>query len=521
MALFTKDAHGSDVPCTTMVMKQDTEFLALALLLLTGAGANAQDVTIGIDEEDRAQEIAVDSVAEEQMIPVAEEGIDDVEDYSVPEPNDADMLANEFALFKQLMQDGVLDEADTVAKRIVELAIKLKGPQSNEFAKALTNLAIVQHQTEQYDAAQQNFEAAIEIIEDNEDRLNSQLINPLTGLGASQLESGRPDLALTTYGRAVHLTHVNEGPHNLEQVDLLESLAETYVRMGDFDSAKEIQDTIYALNIRQHSLDTLELIPALLRRAAWQHRAGFVYDERTTYRRIIRIVEEKSGKDDLALIEPLILLGKSFFYPDLSGAQTFQDARLTSGEIYFRRAAKIAAENPNSDWQVVAQTTLSLGDYYMFNHNPQRGTQVYREAWELLSADEERLAVRREQLETVVPLWQQKLPEFIAAGDSEAGPQSDDVLLQGTIKMSYDISSRGRAVNLKLVEANPPEFTEMQRTVQREIRRRVYRPRFEDGGPVAVTGLLLVHKFNYRQSDLDALRAAAAESAESDSDSED
>lgn len=501
-----------------MVMKQEAEFLAVAMLLFAGTSPNAQDVTNGIDEEGLVQETAAGSLPEEQSVPVAEEGVDDFEDYSVPEPTDQDMLANEFMLFKQLMQDGVLDEADTVAKRVVELAIKLKGPQSNEFAKALTNLAIVQHQTQQYGAAQQNFEAAIEIIEDNEDRLNSQLINPLTGLGAAQLESGRPDLALSTYGRAVHVTHVNEGPHNLGQVDLLESLAETHVRMGDFDSAKDIQDTIYSLNIREHRLDTLELIPALLRRATWQHRAGFIYDERTTYRRIIRIVEQKSGKDDLALIEPLILLGKSFFYPDMSGAKTFQDARLTSGEIYFRRAAKIAAENPNSDWQVIAQTTLSLGDYYMFDHNLQRAEQAYRAAWDLLSEDEERLIIRREQLESAVPLWQQKLPEFVDASDSEAGLQSDDGLMQGTVKMSYDISTRGRAAKLKLVEADPPEFTEMQRTVQREMRRRIYRPRYEDAKAVVTTDLQILHKYYYRQSDLDARRAAADESAANDTD---
>jgi tetratricopeptide (TPR) repeat protein len=407
------------------------------------------------------------------------------------------------------MADGVLDEADTVAKRVVELAISTNGPQSNEFAKALTNLAIVQHQTQQYDAAQQNFATAIEIIEDNEDRLNAQLVNPLKGLGASQLESGRPDLATITYRRAVHVTHVNEGPHNLEQVDLLESLAETSIRMGDFDTAKQIQDTIYALNIRKYDLDTIELIPSLMRRAAWQHRAGFVFDERATYRRVIRIVEENSGKQDIALIEPLIMLGKSFFYPDISGTQTFQDARLTSGEIYFRRAAKIAAESPDSDWQVLAQTTLSLGDFYMFDQNPQRGDQAYRTAWELLSADDEKLVVRREQLETVFPLWQQMPPEYINSADAEGGLQSDDPLLQGQIAIAYDISTRGRATNLKLVKAEPPEFTAMQRSVQREIRRRVYRPRFEDAKAVATPDRQLVHNFFYRQSDLDSVRAEA------------
>jgi tetratricopeptide (TPR) repeat protein len=188
-----------------MAMIRNTRFFSLALILIGAPTLFAQE--------------------EEQIVPVADEGIEENSDYSVPEATPEDELVANFELFKQLMKDNVFDEADTVAKRVVELALRLKGPQSSEFAKALTNLAIVQFQTEQYTAAQQNFESAIEIIEDNEDRLNVQLVNPLKGLGAAQLESGRPDLASRTFQRAVHVTHVNEGPHNLDQIDLLESIA--------------------------------------------------------------------------------------------------------------------------------------------------------------------------------------------------------------------------------------------------------------------------------------------------------
>ncbi|NIQ96440.1 MAG: hypothetical protein GWN87_21275, partial [Desulfuromonadales bacterium] len=53
--------------------------------------------------------------------------------------------------------------------------------------KALTNLAIAQHHNKEYEAAEQNYLASIDIIEQTSDRLNSALINPLKGLGATQL----------------------------------------------------------------------------------------------------------------------------------------------------------------------------------------------------------------------------------------------------------------------------------------------------------------------------------------------
>jgi tetratricopeptide (TPR) repeat protein len=472
-----------------MAMIRNTRFFSLALILIGAPTLFAQE--------------------EEQIVPVADEGIEENSDYSVPEATPEDELVANFELFKQLMKDNVFDEADTVAKRVVELALRLKGPQSSEFAKALTNLAIVQFQTEQYTAAQQNFESAIEIIEDNEDRLNVQLVNPLKGLGAAQLESGRPDLASRTFQRAVHVTHVNEGPHNLDQIDLLESIAETHIRMGDLESARDAQDMIYSINVRKYALDTPELVPSLMRRARWQHKAGFISDERVSYRRAIRIIEKNSGRDSLDLVEPLIMLGRSFFYLDMSGQAQFSDSSMSSGEIYFRRAARIAEEHPDTNWQVVVQAQLALGDYYMYSNNSQRGRQVYVDTWNLLSEQEDGLNVRRVQLEQVVPLKQNKLPMYISSDEkTEAGDEKDNALLQGSVSMSYTVSTRGQATDLKMIEAKPPEFERMISIVQREVRRRIYRPRMEDGKVVESPDLILVHKYFYRQSDLDAAQAA-------------
>jgi len=497
-----------------MSMIKYTKTLVLSLILGGTSFAGAQDVGPATPDSDPQARLPSDFVPEGQIVPVAEEGIDEgaddaseAGDFTIPEATREDELAAEFVLFKELMRDQVYDEADNVAKRVVRLAIDLHGTQSNEYAKALTNLAIVQFQTEQFELAQQNFESAIELIEDNEDRLNAQLVNPLKGLAAAQLESGRPDLASKTFGRAIHVTHVNEGPHNLDQLEILESVAETYLRMGDLDAAKEAQDTIYALNIREFELDTPELVPSLLRRAEWQHRAGFIFDERATYRRTIRIIEEFQGKDSLDLVEPLIRLGRSYFYLDTTGASSFHDSSIHSGEIYFRRAVRIAADHPEPVWQIVAQATLALGDFYIYNNNPQRGKQTYQGAWALLSEHEEGLKVRRQQLEKVTALKQNKLPMYVGSSSGSADEEGDDPLLQGSITISYGVSSRGRAANIVLTEARPPEFESMISSVAREVRRRIYRPRLVDGEVVDTPGLTLVHKFYYRQSDLDAAKA--------------
>ena len=205
-----------------------------------------------------------------------------------------------------------------------------------------------------------------------------------------------------------------------------------------------------------------------------------------------------------------MLLGKSFFFYDMSGQQTpFQDASMATGEIYFKRAVKIATDSPESDWRILADSTLALADYYMFDGNVQRARQVYSSVWDVLSKDDdqEKLAVRQQALETVHLLKGDPLPGYVGDSDPNATPpETEDPVRQGRVVISYVVSTRGRATRVKLVEAEPSEFTDMQRDVEREVRRRLFRPRFENAEPADSKELLFEHTFYYRQSDLDALR---------------
>ena len=438
----------------------------------------------------------------DQVVPVADE-LPGALESGAPVSDERTLeerLAAEFDRYQQLVAEGALDEADVSAKRIVQMVIEIHGPESLEASKALNNLALVQYKNGQYGAAIQNFEAAVGIIETAEDRLNEMLVNPLKGLGAAQLGSGRPDLAQQTFNRATHITHVNEGPHNIEQVEILESLAQSAMLLGDTKGARNILNRIHVLNVRHFEGNDLALIPSLLRRASWQHAARYYMDERATYRRAIRILESKLGKDDPQLIFPLSKLGESYYYVDLTQTNMQQPGPVSSGEIYFKRAERIADETPGIDWRVLVETKLALADYYIYSDAQTRARKLYGEAWDLLSADEERLAARAEFLEWPVPLTEDPLPEYV--GKKPRDETSQEGFLTGTIRVDYTVSTRGRVKNLR-TEAFPPEFTDMQRNVHREIRRRVFRPRMTDEGLQETTGLVFEHSFFYRQADLD------------------
>ena len=394
------------------------------------------------------------------------------------------------------------------AKRIVQMVMKIHGPESLEASKALNNLALVQYRNGQYGAAIQNFEAAVEIIETVEDRLNHRLVNPLKGLGAAQLGSGRPDLAQKTFNRATHITHVNEGPHNIEQVEILESLAQSAMLLDDVKGARKFMNRIHVLNARHFEGNELSLLPSLIRRASWQHAAHYYHDERATYRRMIRIIEAKRGKDDAQLIFPLSRLGESYYYVDLTNTTPHAQQGLhANGEMYLKRAQKIADATPGIDWRVLADTKLALADFYIHTDSQSHAKKFYTEAWNLLSTDEERLAYRAEQLEQPLVLRETPLPQYLEKDledDTESGK-----FLTGTVRVSYTLTARGRVRNIRS-QITPPQFKNMQRMVHREIAQRGYRPQMADGQLRESDELSFEHSFFYRQEDLDALTKGKA-----------
>lgn len=456
----------------------------------------------------------------EQSVPVADEPAPASENATNPggpstdEEPEADKLSREYDRFSSLLAEQNFDAADIAAKRVIEMSIRIYGPVSHETAKALNNLGYVQNSTGQYDAAIQNFTSAIEIIETLEDRLNSSLINPLRGLGAAQLGDGRPDLAARTFDRATHITHVNDGPHNIEQVEILEALAEANVRQGELEAARDILDRIHILNVRHFADNTLGLLPSLMRRASWQHRAGYYNDERATYRRAIRIIEDSAGDDDYRLIEPLVKLGQSYYYYEpLANGVGSPAGSASSGESYFRRAEKIAESSEDLSWFDKATTKLALADYYLARESFSRAKRLYDEVWSELSGNESSLEMRSELLESLEPIWQEPLPSHTAAA-ARTKDRMDGGIQKGSVEVRYVVDQRGRP-RIREIRTKPMEFTDMERMVERELKRRRYRPLVIDGAPTRSGMQTFVHEFRYRTSELEERRNENAEDEQS------
>ena len=282
-------------------------------LLGVGAIAAAQNAEPVAEEEEELQEIRIDHYADDELPEevdgdlvfdeqsqsyrlIEDDGGDDYVEPQSEREQQTEELIRLFELYSEALRNKDYLEADTLAKRVVELSISVNGLDSHDSAKAITNLGIAQHHNGDYESALQNFQSSIGIVERIDDNLSPALINPLRGLAATQAAVGRPDLAGLTYRRAVHVSHVNEGPHNKDQIEILESMAELQISQGNYEEAVDVQQHIYSIQSRNVDPKSMDMIPALKKRARWQHRLQQYHAERLTWRKIVDIIEDHDGK---------------------------------------------------------------------------------------------------------------------------------------------------------------------------------------------------------------------------------
>jgi hypothetical protein len=440
--------------------------------------------------------------AQNQSYRLVEEEPDDwIEPVSERE-QDKEELRRLFLLYRDSLTQKAYLEADTLAKRIIELSIRLYGLDSHESAKALTNLAIAQHNNQEFEAAQRNFMATIDIVERIDDNLSAELINPLRGIAATQAATGRADLARASYQRAVHVSHVNEGPHNKSQIQTLESMAELYLSVGEFEDALDMQENIFAIQARKIDPMSPDMLPALEKQAAWQHRLRMYHRERVTWRRVIDILEDEHGKESLLLIPPLTYLGKSYLFVTPVEYEFQPDSSVASGETYLRRANRIAEKDPQADWETVEQTLLSLGDYFVLSGRPNRAQKLYEEAWDLLSVDAARNGNRRTHLESLNVLQDIHPPKYYKNEREEVGEGQPENFLVGSMSFSLSVTPTGRINRIKHLETQPPEIVDFRDSVARSLRHLVYRPRLEERVMVTTPDVIYTHEFFYRLSDV-------------------
>jgi hypothetical protein len=416
-----------------------------------------------------------------------------------------------WSAYEQALDRGLYSEAEIAAKQLLERAIREGRRDEQSTADLLTMLALVQRLNSDFEAAQQNYELAVSIIESCKDMLDFALIEPLLGIANTHIDNERPDLALEFLDRALHVRHVNEGPHSLGQTETLELLATAYRQTGRLPEAADVADRLYLLYGRNYPGNSMELVPVLLKKGHILGEIGERREQRNAYIEAVNIVERNEGKSSVDLIAPFIGLGNSYVleYFELhrlaESVDDLPEIRLRNkGKTYYESALELARSKSDVAWQLHTEALLALGDFYTLTEEQSRARVLYRDAWQLLAQDEARLERRRAELEVPVTL-QQQMPDLTVALPHDVEENSSGSSYgTGYIVTQFTVNWRGRLSDISLVEISPARNDAIEAAVKRALSDFVYRPRFENGFAVDTPNQTVRYSFPYPKSPVGA-----------------
>jgi tetratricopeptide (TPR) repeat protein len=310
------------------------------------------------------------------------------------------------------------------------------------------------------------------------------------------MAAGRIDDAIQTYERAIHFTHVREGPNNLAQVPLANGLSEAYYELGDIRRANRIHDQIFLL--QERTLDSDEqMLDALQMRARWAKRIDDLETAIKSYRRMIRILDEENVEDDPRLIEPLMDLALISAQQALDSYARWRELLKQQAQRAMRRAVLIARETGEENPELLARTLVDQADRLLVMNMRRLANASYREAWSLLDAEPDLRAVRSSLFSEPVRIYSARM-DRVYDKPEEGVLDLRTYPGEGYVEVRYAVNEHGRAADIEITDSEPAGLLDSH--VYQKLRTHVYRPYYRDGEPTAREGLTLRHEFGYDES---------------------
>jgi TonB family protein len=418
--------------------------------------------------------------------------------------------------FQRLIAEGRNAEAAAAGLEVVTLTGQLHGPESIELASPLTNLATAQLRSGDLPAAEASYQAAVALLEKRDGFLSPRLINPLVGLGEAYVRSEQYPLATQAYERALRVNHVNEGFYNLEQIRIRDGLTEGYLGQQNLEKANFHQEAQIYVQQRKLGRDNPALVGPLTKLGRWYDRSNQTEAARLVYQGAARLMEKTEGENSPGMVEPLLAIAETYrqqalLPPDPESNQS-PDTLLPLSSMMLRKALGIVEEQSPPDPEQKARILIKLGDLYMMWGKQNTATDRYQEAWQALSADPALGPRRDEYFAAPARIMGPVPPAIFPPPSRKAPPPGPKDLEPGFVVVRFNVDPLGRVTDATVIESDPANLLEER--VQEAARRSLFRPRYEDGAPVATAGLVLRHEFRYAPKKLEKKEEPPADEAD-------
>jgi tetratricopeptide (TPR) repeat protein len=390
------------------------------------------------------------------------------------------------------------------------------------------------------------YEQEAQMLEAEYGPFDPRLGEQLLGLGLVYKRQQRYDDAARALDRALHIRRINEGLHSLGQQPVLEALIEANIAAESWDALDRNYQHLLWIHRRNYDDTDPRLLPITQTVGQWKLTAHArrllkqplqltLREADQLYSGTVRILEKQYGKTDPILIEPLYgkamvnyqllievrrnpppsarvaadmepavrytqvctptrdgrVICRQIAIPNISrferqaqAQEMVEFSHINSIESALKQIVSIHEAHPELEVRSRAEGLVQLADWNMLKHRTGTAMTYYRRAWDVLAASGAEQQVFDEFFgkPRTIPAMRPLLPEVeqqLAGGAA------------GHITVAYDVTRRGRAGKINVIEPADAEHQGAQRELTRRLREQVFRPRFENGEPVDTAGVEL------------------------------
>ena len=383
-------------------------------------------------------------------------------------------------------------------------ATELAGSESDSLA-AIASLL----RSKEYSTVISMANDLIQQIENDHDRYHESLVVPLVLLGDGLYGREEYDGALDAYDRARHISRLNRGLHNVDQVEITYREAEAYSALGNVQQAHERHH--YAINIleNEYGKKSPELLPGLFTLADWYLRNFNVFAARAVFEEATEIAKDHKGWGSPDLVRSLRGIATTYrserfrptVVPDWSELDTSSDAlgpglfpdfnievnNPAPGERALKDVVTIYTEQ-EPDSLVLASAKVELADWYLLFEKYNRANVIYKDVWDQCAESEDTAFLTQ--------TFGQPRPLYLPIAQNPAHPQGQTRgVREGFVLMTFTVTKRGQTRDLAIVDSSPEGF--MDYRVRKQLTRARYRPQVVDGKAVETKRVQYEYKFPY------------------------
>ena len=361
-------------------------------------------------------------------------------------------------------------------------------------------------------------------------------------LGNIYQNRGEHEKAISSYMTGLQNSRVHSGLKDLNQEVILEKLIESHLALNQLGIAHELEKTRLDLYLKNFNQDDNGKVPGFIKWANWnvnlflkrnsapldfRMEADNAIDERNLnsllieaqeyYINTLNILQRNETLDTqdvltivdiekkLAAISYIInqkadnnveniftpIAGNQHYGGKRPMSERVNSANFFYGSSALKRAIAYTYNRPNPEYQDIAAQMMELGDWYLLFDRRQAALEVYKNAYEVLTA----ASLSKQQIEQIMSFGMPVIEPnkkliFEFNNDQERE-------FHGYIDVEFNLSKFGIATRPEIIGISHNNGKNIQKELIRTIRKAKFRPAFVEGTPENHDSVRLRYYYSY------------------------